>query len=74
MVTTGAAIGISFPVEPLENWNRADIPKDLARCGTGMYVSHVDLRLFPARVRAQIGCEPAFSRVFPRKPPSIRRS
>jgi hypothetical protein len=42
MVTTGAAIGLSFPVEPLGSWNRAE----KARCGTGMVASHVDL---PAR-------------------------
>ena len=40
IVTTGAAIGNSFPVVPLEGWNRAC--GDPA-CGTGMCAFHVTL-------------------------------
>jgi hypothetical protein len=34
MVTTGAAMVLSFPVQPLGSWNRAES----FRCGTGMWV------------------------------------
>jgi hypothetical protein len=37
METTGAAIGISFPVEPLESWNQVADPKGRFRHGTGMW-------------------------------------
>jgi hypothetical protein len=40
MVTTGAAISISFPVVPLEGWNR--VCGDPAN-GTGMSAFHVNL-------------------------------
>src|SRR5690606_37278836 len=39
MVTVGTAIGISFPVVPLESWNRSGSPA----CGTGMCAFHVYL-------------------------------
>jgi hypothetical protein len=40
MVTTGAAIGNSFPVVPLEGWNRVcGCPAN----GTGMSAFHVNL-------------------------------
>jgi hypothetical protein len=39
METVGAAIGNSFPVVPLENWN----PCGMSRLGTGMGVLHVNL-------------------------------
>jgi len=55
MDTTGAAIGISFPVVPLEGWNR--VGGDPA-CGTGMSAFHVNLPrsagLMPVPERASL--------------------
>jgi len=55
MVTVGTAIVVSFPVVPLEGWNRSRI----ARSGTGMIAFHVNL---PPPETAEIEPYPPWAR------------